>query len=79
MRGVGGEGPFDWREAMSERGALGKRMPPSRGTKGGDCEFGSRGMGKVEAEGELYDAGGLDPPEYTDTAENEAASANLIH
>ena len=63
LRGVGGEGPFDCREAISERGALGRRMPPSGGTKGGDCELGSRGIGKVEADGELNDEGGLDPPE----------------
>ena len=63
LRGVGGKGPFDCREAISERGALGRRMPPSGGTKGGDCELGSRGMGKVEADGELNDEGGLDPPE----------------
>ena len=63
LRGVGGEGPFDCREAISERGALGRRMPPSGGTKGGDCELGSRGMGNVEADGELNDEGGLDPPE----------------
>ena len=48
---------------MSESGALGRRMPPSGGTKGGDCELGSRGMGNVEADGELNDEGGLDPPE----------------
>ncbi len=68
LRGVGGVGHDDCREAMSESGALGRRIPPSGGTKGGDCELGSRGMGKVEADGELNDEGGFDPPEYTDTA-----------
>lgn len=44
--------------AMSERGAFGRRMPPSRG---GDCE--SRDRGKGDPLGELKDVGGADPPE----------------
>ncbi len=64
LRGVGGEPWPDCKDAMSESGAFGRRMPPS---KGGDCELGSRGMGKVDAAGELNDDGGLDPDEYTDT------------
>lgn len=51
-------------EAMSERGVLGRRMPPSRG---GDCEFGSRGMGNVEIAGELKDEEGSEPDDARDT------------
>lgn len=49
---------------MSVRGAFGKRMPPSRG---GDCEFGSRGIGKVETAGELNDEEGTDPEDARET------------
>lgn len=51
---------------MSESGALGRRIPPSR-IRGGDCELGSRGIGKAVTEGELNDEGGADPEEYTET------------
>ena len=73
MRGVGGEPASELlgrckgeevREAMSERGALGKRMPPS---SGGDWEFGSRGMGNVDTAGELNDDEGTDPEEASET------------
>lgn len=50
---------------MSVRGLLGRRIPPPDGI-GGDWEFGSRGIGNVDAAGELYVEGGAD--EYTDTA-----------
>ena len=36
---------------------------PSGGIKGGDCELGSRGIGKVAVAGELKDEGGFDDPE----------------
>lgn len=49
---------------MSDRGMLGRRMPPSTG---GDCEFGSRGMGKVEIAGELNDEEESEPDEARDT------------
>lgn len=68
FRGVGGLGcgeedcDWDCKEAMSESGALGRRIPPSRG-RGGDCELGSRGMGKAVTDGELKDDGGADPDE----------------
>lgn len=61
MRGVG-DGP-EASEAMSDRGALGRRMPFSTGIKGGDCELGSRGIGKVDVAGELKEEGGFDDPE----------------
>lgn len=54
-------------EAISERGALGRRMPPSRGRSCGDWELGSRGMEKEETAGELKEDGGADPDEYVDT------------
>lgn len=49
---------------MSDRGAFGRRMPPSRG---GDCELMSRGMGKEGMAGELKDEGGTEPEEASDT------------
>lgn len=55
-------GEDDWREAMSERGALGRRIPPSRG-RGGDCELGSRGIENEETAGELKEEGGAEPEE----------------
>ena len=68
LRGVGWieaeteAGDDDWREAMSESGALGSRIPPSRG-RGGDCELGSLGMEKDETAGELKEEGGAEPEE----------------
>lgn len=55
-----------WKDAMSDRGAFGRRIPPSRG---GDCEErGSRGREKLVKAGELNEDGGPDPDdEYTDT------------
>lgn len=47
---------------MSERGALGRRIPPSRG-RGGDCELGSRGIENEETAGELKEEGGAEPEE----------------
>lgn len=49
--------------AMSDNGALGRRMPPSRGKSWGDCELGSRGMEKDDTAGELKEEGGADPEE----------------
>ena len=57
----------DVRVAMSERGAFGSLMPPARGPRGGDCEFGSRGMGYVWTAGELYDDGGSEPDDARET------------
>jgi len=54
---------MDWREAMSDKGALGRRIPPSREPKGGDWEERSRGRAKLVTAGELYDDGGADPEE----------------
>lgn len=79
MRGVGGE-PADAlpgrdrgelvRDAISERGAFGRRIPPSMG---GDCELGSRGMGNDAIAGELNDEDGTEPEEARET-ENEPMS-----
>ncbi len=73
MRGVGGE-PADAlpgrdrgelvSEAISERGAFGRRIPPSIG---GDCELGSRGMGNDAMAGELNDEDGTEPEEARET------------
>ena len=55
------------RVAISESGAFGRRIPPSRAPSGGDCEFGSRGMENVETAGELYDDEGTEPEEARET------------
>lgn len=55
-------------DAMSESGVFGRRIPPSRGKSGGDCEFGSRGIEKVETAGELNDEDGREPEDARETA-----------
>ena len=55
----------DCSDAMSCRGAFGRRMPPSRG---GDCDAESRGMGNVETAGELKDDEGTEPDDASETA-----------
>ena len=53
-----------WRDAMSERGALGSRMPPSGGWEsGGDWEDESREREKGAMLGELNEVGGPEPEE----------------
>lgn len=49
---------------MSESGAFGRRIPPSRG---GDCDAESRGIGNVEMAGELNDELGTEPDDARDT------------
>jgi len=52
---------------MSDNGALGRRMPPSRG---GDCE--SRARGNAAEFGELKEVGGAEPAEYTETVSSQS-------
>jgi len=55
------------------RGLLGRRIPPEG--MGGDWELGSRGIGNVDAAGELYEDGGADPDEYIDTVSSQSLVA----
>jgi hypothetical protein len=73
FRGVGGEPAVALpgrdrgellREAMSDKGALGRRIPPS---SGGDCEWGSLGIGNEEMAGELKDEEGTEPEDARET------------
>jgi hypothetical protein len=57
---------------MSDKGALGRRIPPSREPSGGDCEERSSGREKLVTAGELKDEVGAEPEEYTDTAESKS-------
>ena len=62
------------RVAISDSGTLGRRVPTPRVPSGGDCEFGSRGMGNVETAGELYDDEGTEPEEARENKATEVSA-----
>lgn len=63
------------RDAISERGAFGRRMPPSRG---GDCDAESRGIGNVVTAGELKDEFGTEPDDARETESSQSLDAPAI-
>jgi len=69
-------------DAISLRGALGSRIPPTPRGGDDDAEDGREeradsegGMLNDCTEGELYDEGGSDPDEYTDTFSSQSLVA----
>jgi hypothetical protein len=60
---------------MSFRGAFGSRIPDD--SVGGDCEFGSRGIGYGPTAGELYPDCGAEPEEYSETESSQSLEPPL--
>jgi len=61
--------PWTDNEAMS---TLGSRIPPSAGSKVGDCDIRSRGTENMFGEGELNEDGGADPDDKTETESSQS-------